>query len=67
MPSSRKQTPDDKKYLKRRTFEQGKKEVDAAHTATQQLYCERVGSSGASAGCASANGIDTAAVSRPIV
>jgi hypothetical protein len=40
MPSSRKQTPDDKKFLKRRTFEQAKAEVDAAHIATQQLYCD---------------------------
>ncbi|MGA8612356.1 MAG: hypothetical protein WB760_11660 [Xanthobacteraceae bacterium] len=40
MPSSRNKTPDDKKYLKRRTFEQGKKEIDAAHIVTQQLYCD---------------------------
>src|ERR1700691_1334646 len=40
MPSSLKKMPDDKKYLKRRTFEQGKKEIDAAHIATQQLYCD---------------------------
>jgi hypothetical protein len=40
MPSSRKQTADEKKFLKRRSFEQGKKEIDAAHIAAQQLYCD---------------------------
>jgi hypothetical protein len=40
MPSSRKQTADGKKFLKRRTFEQGKKEIAAAHIAAQQLYCD---------------------------
>jgi hypothetical protein len=39
MPSLRKQTADEEKFLKRRTFEQGKKEIDAAHIATQALYC----------------------------
>jgi hypothetical protein len=27
-------------YLKRRSFEQGKAEIDAAHLATQRLYCD---------------------------
>ena len=27
-------------FLKRRTFEQGKAEVDAAHVATARLYCD---------------------------
>ena len=27
-------------FLKRRSFEQGKAEVDAAHSATQRLYCD---------------------------
>lgn len=30
-------------YLKRRTFEQGKAEVDAAHVATCRLYCDALG------------------------
>ena len=27
-------------FLKRRSFEQGKAEIDAAHIATQRLYCD---------------------------
>jgi hypothetical protein len=34
-PQSRKQD-----FLKRRTFAQGKAEADAAHSATQRLYCD---------------------------
>ena len=40
MPSSRKKLPDQPDYLKRRTFEQGRAEVDAAHIATSRLYCD---------------------------
>jgi hypothetical protein len=32
--------PDQPPYLKRRTFEQGRAEVDAAHVATCRLYCD---------------------------
>jgi hypothetical protein len=41
MPSWRNK-PEHKKqdFLKRRSFEQGKAEVDAAHRATQRLYCD---------------------------
>jgi hypothetical protein len=41
MPSWRNK-PQNKKqdYLKRRSFAQGKAEVDAAHRATHRLYCE---------------------------
>jgi hypothetical protein len=40
MPSSRKKLPDQPPYLKRRTFEEGRAEVDAAHAATCRLYCD---------------------------
>jgi hypothetical protein len=40
MPSSRKKRSDQPPYLKRRTFEQGRAEVDAAHVATCRLYCD---------------------------
>ena len=40
MPSSRKKLPDQPPYLKRRTFEEGRAEVDAAHVATCRLYCD---------------------------
>jgi hypothetical protein len=40
MPSSRKKLPDQPEYLKRRTFERGRAEVDAAHIATCRLYCD---------------------------
>jgi len=51
MPSSRKKPsrkkasrknspPEEPDYLKRRTFAQGKAEVDAAHVAAYRLYCE---------------------------
>jgi hypothetical protein len=40
MPSYRSKPGDKGNFQKRRTFEQGKKEIDAAHIATQQLYCD---------------------------
>ena len=40
MPSWRNKPSSKQDYLKRRTFAQGKAEVDAAHVATQRLYCE---------------------------
>ena len=40
MPSWRNKPPSKQDYHKRRTFEQGKAEIDAAHVATQRLYCE---------------------------
>jgi hypothetical protein len=40
MPSYRSKSGDKGNFHKRRTFEQGKKEIDAAHIATQQLYCD---------------------------
>jgi hypothetical protein len=39
MPSYRQKPASEEKFLKRRTFEQGKAELDAAHIATQRLYC----------------------------
>jgi hypothetical protein len=39
MPSEYKPT-DRGNYLKRRTFEKGRTEVDAAHRATFRLYCD---------------------------
>jgi hypothetical protein len=39
MPSHRQKPPDEQKFLKRRTFERGKAELDAAHIAAQRLYC----------------------------
>jgi hypothetical protein len=39
MPSYRQKPRNEQNYLKRRTFEQGKAELDAAHLATQRLYC----------------------------
>ena len=43
MPSSRKRTTDEKKFLKRRSFEQGRALIDAAHIATHRLYCDVLG------------------------
>src|ERR1700681_4226247 len=40
MPSLRKKPPDQPDFLKRRTFEQGRAELDAAHIATDRLYCD---------------------------
>ena len=38
--SRRDQPPAKKDFLKRRSFEQGKAEIDAAHIATHRLYCD---------------------------
>jgi hypothetical protein len=43
MPSLLSQPPRKQNFLKRRTFEQGLAEVDAAHIATQRLYCDVLG------------------------
>jgi hypothetical protein len=40
MPSSRKKKAEQPPFLKRRTFEQGRAQVDAAHVATSRLYCD---------------------------
>jgi hypothetical protein len=40
MPASRTKPPDQPDFLKRRTFEEGKALLDAAHSATHRLYCE---------------------------
>lgn len=40
MPSPRKKAPKEPNFLKRRTFEEGKAQMDAAHIATWRLYCE---------------------------
>jgi hypothetical protein len=41
MPSQRNKPPGrTQDFLKRRTFAQGKAELDAAHTATRRLYCD---------------------------
>lgn len=40
MPSYRNKPGDKGNYQKRRTFEQGKAEIDAAHLVTQRLYCD---------------------------
>jgi hypothetical protein len=40
MPASRDALPAKKDFLKRRSFEQGKAEIDAAHIATHRLYCD---------------------------
>jgi len=45
MPKRRRKAGDDKpakkgNFLKRRTFEQGKKQMDDAHYATHRLYCD---------------------------
>jgi hypothetical protein len=41
MPNPRNnKAPQQPNYLKRRTFEEGKAQVDAAHVATWRLYCE---------------------------
>ena len=43
MPSSPNRSSDEQKYLKRRTFEQGRALLDAAHIATHRLYCDALG------------------------
>jgi hypothetical protein len=40
MSSPCKKPPDQPDFLKRRSFEQGKAELDAAHIATCRLYCD---------------------------
>ena len=40
MPSSRSKESNEPDFLKRRTFEEGEAQIDAAHIATQRLYCE---------------------------
>ena len=40
MPTGRKKLSTEQNFLKRRSFEQGKAEIDAAHIATQRLYCD---------------------------
>lgn len=52
------------KFLKRRSFEEGRALVDAAHIATQRLYCDALGSGGAAAG-GHASGTGDARGSRP--
>jgi hypothetical protein len=38
--SRNKRTSDEPNYQKRRSFEQGRAEVDAAHTSTHRLHCD---------------------------
>ena len=40
MPAWRNKSSNKQNFLKRRSYEQGKAEVDAAHIATQRLYCD---------------------------
>jgi hypothetical protein len=40
MPSYRKKPGDKGNFLKRRTFEEGRAALDAAHAVTQRLYCD---------------------------
>jgi len=40
MATWRNRTSNKRDFLKRRTFEEGQAQVDAAHLATQQLYCD---------------------------
>jgi hypothetical protein len=40
MPSRRPKSSNKQNFLKRRTFEEGRAQVDAAHIATQRLYCD---------------------------
>jgi hypothetical protein len=40
MPSSRNKPSNKQNFLKRRSFEQGRAELDAAFLATQRLYCD---------------------------
>jgi hypothetical protein len=42
--SSRRNKPSTKQnFLKRRSFQEGRAQVDAAHRATQRLYCDALG------------------------
>ena len=40
MATWRKRTSGKQDFLKRRTFEEGREQLDAAHIATQRLYCD---------------------------
>ena len=40
MPSQRNTSPNTPPYLKRRSFDEGQAQVDAAHLAAQRLYCD---------------------------
>jgi hypothetical protein len=40
MPTWRYKPSNKQNFLKRRTFEQGRADLDAAHIATQRLYCD---------------------------
>ena len=40
MPSYRQKSGEKGRFLKRRTFEQGRAALDAAHAVTQRLYCD---------------------------
>jgi len=40
MPSYREKPGDKGHFLKRRTFEQGRAAIEAAHVVTQRLYCD---------------------------
>jgi hypothetical protein len=40
MPSRRDEPSNEQNFLKRRSFEQGRELVDAAHIATHRLYCD---------------------------
>jgi hypothetical protein len=42
MPNPRNEPPNEQDFLKRRTFEEGRALVDAAHIATQRLYCDEL-------------------------
>ena len=66
MPSSPDTSPDQQKFLKRRSFEEGQAVVDAAHIATHRLYCDAL-RSGAAARSGRASGIGDAWASRPAV
>jgi hypothetical protein len=43
MPSWREKPEKPQNFLKRRTFKEGKRQVDDAHYATHRLYCEALG------------------------
>jgi hypothetical protein len=43
MVSQRDKSSTKQNFLKRRSFEEGRAEVDAAHRATQRLYCDALG------------------------
>lgn len=43
MRTSRNEPPDGQPFLKRRSLEEGRALVDAAHIATHRLYCDALG------------------------